>query len=298
MAVRAWKIWLWMSGGGFAGWHLVFGALAGLTVAVIVMDDGLRFAEGRVALGLVAALGVWYIAFGAKAIRPSRRPGPLSGARDSADCGVVRGHAAGSIMLFALYPHMSALLPRRGARGHSCRYFRYQCCHLLPRHCLAVALGCADLLIGLSIRPYRSRTSSTRAGTAPRWFVTERQRLAREIHDTLRRGSPRPAAAGGDRGGNRPGPADLPRPSGRRGEPAEARALVDALAPPTCTPRRCRTPLAESRSTRRHVRVERQAARIAATQVVMLLRAAQEALTNAAKHASRVPRMTLSYAKP
>jgi signal transduction histidine kinase len=287
---------------GFAGWHLVFGALAGLTVAVVVMDDGLKSAEGRVALGLVAALGVWYIAFGAKAIRaePGYRGLVYLAPAIPLTVALFAVTPLGSIMLFALYPHMWALLPRRGAIVGTVGVISATSVVIAAENTvLAVGLGCVTLLIGLSIGLWITNIIDQSRHRAT-LVVTERQRLAREIHDTLAQGFAavllQLEAIEAEIG---PDQRIAKAKAVARENLAEARALVDALAPPDLHASTLPDALSRVAQARDAIfALSGKPRALPPTQEVMLLRAVQEALTNAAKHASASStEVTLSYAK-
>src|SRR5689334_16697552 len=58
------------------GWHLAFGALAGLTGVLIAADDSPGTARRYAAFAVLAALCGWYAAVGARALhREPRRAG-------------------------------------------------------------------------------------------------------------------------------------------------------------------------------------------------------------------------------
>jgi signal transduction histidine kinase len=324
------------------GWHAVFAALAVFTILLMLIDDGLGAGiwSGRrwFAIALLAVLVGWYALTGARAMhRDADEPGQRFGQRIGQGGWYIAVAApltiallavapVGSLMLFALYPQIWALLPLRHAVVSTVgvvtatgvvilfwvdlrldRALEW----LVPTAVslfLALALG---VWITRIIEQSRQRAqlvaelAATRAELAAAnhqaGVLAERERLAREIHDTLAQGlasvvlllEAAEVAVGRDDAVARTH-IDRARATARDNL-AEARSLVEALSPPRLRD----APLVEAlrdladgafvlTGTPRQLCPEAD---------VALLRAAQEALTNARKHsgATRVE-VSLDYA--
>jgi signal transduction histidine kinase len=303
-------------------WHSVFLGLAACTGVLTVVDDGLTTTARTVALAMIAALAAWYLAVGRpglRRLRPAVAYVAVAGPLTVALFGVA---PVGALMLFALYPHIWAMLPTRPAVyatiaavcGVAIVASRHQ---PAPGSAVATAVVVAvvSLVIALPLGLWIARiirqshqraaliseleatrvelaTVSRAAGA-----LTERERLAREIHDTLAQGftsvlllleaaetslESDPTAARRH--------LDRARETVRENL-AEARALVAELTPPDLS--RTSLPDALQRI------VERAGAEPSLLVVlsvtgapyglpteteVALLRAAQEALTNVRRH--------------
>ncbi|MET0238240.1 MAG: sensor histidine kinase [Kibdelosporangium sp.] len=289
---------------GFFGWHTVFAALAVLTAALVALDGGLAGAEARVALALLGALCVWYAVAGAKAItaEPGYRGLVYLVPAVVLTVALFAVSPLGSIMLFALYPHMWALLPRRGAMAGTVVVISATTVVIAAAGesiVLALALGCVTLLIGLALGLWISNIIEQSRHRAT-LVVTERQRLAREIHDTLAQGFAamllQLEAIEAEIG---PDPRLAKAKAVARDNLAEARALVDALAPPDLHASTLPDALSRVARTRDAMfALTGKPRALPPTQEVMLLRAVQEALTNAGKHAAASrTEVTLSYGR-
>jgi signal transduction histidine kinase len=268
---------------GFAGWHAVFGVLAVLTVVVVFPDVK--------SLVLLAVLSVWYAVVGAPALRaePGRRGLLYAVVAAPLTVTLFAFDPSSSIMLFALYPHMWALLPVRGAIvGTVVVITAVAVVTVLSESLLfAVVFGGVTLLVGLLLGLWITRIIDQSRHRAA-LVVTERQRLAREIHDTLAQGFAA-VLLQLEAIESTIGPNEHVAKARRvaRENLAEARALVDALAPPhlhaSSLPDALRR-IADARGACFQLTGRPRA--LPATQEVMLLRAVQEALTNADKHAA------------
>jgi signal transduction histidine kinase len=317
-------------------WHAVMVALAILTGVLVVVDDGVAPASRYVALAVIAGLSIWYALAGRRALRRHNRWGTwylLVAA--PVTVGLLAVAPVGGLMLFGLYPHIWAMLPPRRATVVTVGVVAAVAAVVTVRTpvrgsagATALVVGAVSLVIALLlglwiasiIRQSGRRASllaelaATRAELASlsraAGVLTERERLAREIHDTLAQGytsvlllleavqtalDTDPAAARRH--------LDRARATARENL-AEARALVAELTPPDLS----QTSLPEA--LRRIVeRVDTEAGLRAAFEVagtpyglpadheVTLLRSAQEALTNVRRHAGagRVE-VSLAYA--
>ncbi|MCE7007919.1 sensor histidine kinase [Kibdelosporangium philippinense] len=279
---------------GFVGWHVLFGVLAAITAVVVFVEGGLAVAHI-----LLAALTIWYLVFGATAVRKHGNGVIyLTGAIPLTIAMFVLT-PLGSIMLFALYPHIWVLLPTCAAVYATVTVISATTVVVAGASVLvAVSLGVVTLLIGLALGLWITRIidqSKERAALV----VGERQRLAREIHDTLAQGFAamllQLEAIEAEMGPNQ----HLTKAKQvARDNLAEARALVDALAPPDL--RASSLPdalerIAEARNVAFKLQGKPRA--LPPTHEVMVLRAVQEALNNTAKHANATAtEVQLTYA--
>jgi signal transduction histidine kinase len=316
-------------------WHAGFAALVLLTAVLIAVDDELAAGRRIVAFALLAALAGWYALRSPRGLR--RDGGRYVAVAAPLSVALFAAAPVGAMMLFAIYPHIWRTLPvrraipatamvvagvvavtiaRDGVSGSSLAGIGLTAAVSLV---IAVPLG---LWITRIIGQSRQRAcliaqlAAARAELAEMshaaGVLAERERIAGDIHDTLAQGftsvllllqavesslDTDPAAARRH--------LDRVRQTAQENL-AELRALVAALTPPDLT----RTSLPEA--LRRLV--ERSNAVIEASphavlsvtgtprglpaeHEVALLRAAQEALTNARRHAgaSRVE-VSLTYA--
>jgi signal transduction histidine kinase len=306
------------------GWHLAFGLLAAATGALYTIEDGMRPIERFTALGLLAILIIWYAATAAKVLQRDRsRLGlvylvgavPLTVAMFAI-------RPVGFLMLFALYPHIWALISVRRAIITTA---------IAIAATTAVTLAGAELdlvsllevfvpsVIGLVvatavgvwihriIEQSKQRAelaadlAATRAELAQvsrqAGALAERERLARDIHDTLAQGFASvvlllEAADAAET-------FDAARPQIERARHtaqenlAEARALVAELAPPALRDaslpdalRHLVDRLGPELGLNPALSVTGPPRVLPADQEVVLLRVAQEALTNVRKHAA------------
>ena len=308
------------------GWHLAFGLFA-LVAAVLVVLEDTAPARQAAALALIATLVVWYVASGRRVIHldPATRLGqvyvwvaiPLVIA-------TLALTPVGSVLLFGMYPQIWSMLPTRRAVQASIL--------LTAAVSLVIAVGgglsqesvgtalvvivlgpVVSLLLGLwitrIIEQSRERAQlvaeleSTRAEletiSHDAGVLAERERLARELHDSLGQGFTSTllllAAA----------QSELDRDAGAcaahlamaeqatRENLAELRALVAALTPVALAD--ATLPAALSRLTERVGRELGVAATVSVAGEhrtlppaleVALLRSTQEALANVGKHAA------------
>jgi signal transduction histidine kinase len=318
-------------------WHAVFAGLAALT-AVLVSAN--RF--DPVALGLIAALGLWYAVTGPRALRRDTAwagPAYLAGAVPLT-LGLYAVSPVGALMLFALYPQVWAMVRTRVAIGVTAG---------LVAGTTAVAIGQSDLssdalaswlvvgvvslvaalLLGLWIARIVAQSerraallaelAATRATleqvSREAGALAERERLAREIHDTLAQGftsvlilleaalSAGVAPTGTEQGEaavacSAPNLAPQAREMIERARDtarenlAEARALVAAHTPPdlsqTSLPQALRR-LVDRAGVHSGLHAELAVCGVprglSTEHEVALLRIAQEALTNVRRHA-------------
>ncbi|GLZ81274.1 two-component sensor histidine kinase [Actinorhabdospora filicis] len=312
---------------GIGGWHLVFTALAALTAVLIVFDPDAGSLRKAIALGVLAAIAAAYLALGSRAL------GRDDAARGLAyialalplTVGLFALTSIGSILFFLLYPHIWALLPTRraliasalAASGTAATLIRQSGADLWA----ATGIGLASLFsawllgtwINRIVRQSEERarliaeldTARTRLAEAARetGVLAERQRLARDIHDTVAQGlaaiimlldvaaddvRERPdAAVERIRRAHRTAAENL----------AEARALVAALRPPDL-----RDSLGEAlrlvlaRHEHASLAVTGEARPLETHAEVAILRTTQEALANAARHAGATrTRVELEY---
>ena len=298
-------------------WHAVFAGLAALA-AVFVISEGFD----PVALGLIAAMGGWYAVTGPRALRrDSAWAGPvyLAGAVPLT-LSLYAATPVGALMLFVLYPHVWAMVRTRLAIGVTVG---------LVAGCTAVAIAQSDLsfdalvgwlvlavvsvavalLLGLWIARIVAQSqrraellaelAATRATleqvSREAGALAERERLAREIHDTLAQGFTsvlillEAALSAGPQAAR--DMIERARDTARENL-AEARALVAELTPPdlsqTSLPQALRR-LVDRATVQAGLHVELAVCGVprglSTAHEVALLRTAQEALTNVRRHA-------------
>lgn len=308
------------------GWHIAYGALAAMAAVLFLVDDGTSAADRWAGLAILAAACTWYAAVGRRVLGAEfSRAGlayvvvaiPLT-------IGLFLTAPFGMLMLFMLFPHVWALLPARRASIASAAiavatsvrmvgWTGFSAGWLLSVGTLTVGFLLVSMVIGLwisrIIRQSKSRGAliaelaatrtelaevSHRAGVA-----TERERLARDIHDTLTQGFASillllDAAEAEIEPGNEPARGHLRNARKTAQENiAEARAMITALRPPHL--RQASLPEAL------HQLVDRLSSQLGAQvrlaitgeprplptdKEVVLLRAAQEALANVHRHAA------------
>ncbi len=316
------------------GWHFAFGLLATVTGGLYAIEDGLWPAERFAALAILAVLCVWYAVTAARVLQ-----------RDRSRLGLVYVGGAlpltitlfairpvGALMLFALYPHIWALLPVRRAIVATTVALAATAAVTLAGTTLgpiavleALIPAVIGLLVATAVGVWVSRIieqssqraqlvadlAATRAELArvsrEAGALAERERLARDIHDTLAQGFASvvlllEAADGAES-------LDAARLHLERARHtaqenlAEARALVAELAPPAL--RDASLPDALRHLVQRlgpelglspALSVTGSPRPLPADHEVVLLRVAQEALTNVRKHAmASCVRIELSY---
>ncbi|MCP3801512.1 sensor histidine kinase [Allokutzneria sp. A3M-2-11 16] len=310
----------WQNSAG--GWHLGFAALGLLTVTAAFPLS--QPANQIMAIFLLIALGVWYAVTGAEMIgvEPGRLGYVYLAGAVPLTLAILWFTPAGVLVLFVLYPHVWMMLPTRWAAATTvttvCAVGAIMVIRegFSPASVLLVAgITAVCLLLGLGLGLWITRIirqSAGRAATLAELEATraelaevshdagvlaERERLAREIHDTLAQGftsmvmmlQALEPEIDDDRDAAQRRRAQLEEIA--RGNLAEARSLVALLTPTHLEA----APLAEA--------VERLVAQvgrelgITATMLlsgeqrplptnheVVLLRGTQEALANVRKH--------------
>ncbi|QFY09384.1 sensor histidine kinase [Nonomuraea phyllanthi] len=314
------------------GWHLAFATLAVLTAGLLFTGDaGPPAADRPVALLVLVLLCGWYGATGARALHRTRsRVGvvylagavPLSAALFAAA-------PSGALMSCMLYPHIWALLPLRRAIAVTVASVASMAAVMIVRSdaygqeppsvilVAAVALVAALVLgvwITRIIEQSRQRARLVEELAATRTelaevsrqagALAERERLAREIHDTLAQGFTSvllllEAAKAGtcERDQAARGHLDQARRTAVDNL-AEARALVAALPPPQLFDASLPDALgglierfeAET-AIEAAFMVTGTPRRLTPNEEVVLLRVTQEALANVRKHASGAGRL-------
>ncbi len=197
------------------GWHLAFGVFAAVTAVLVVTGQGVADGRRAVVLALLAVLCAWYAGTGARVLhaRPRGRLGGwyLAVAVPLTVAMFVLALPT-SVMLFALYPHIWSLLPTRQAVWTTAAT-TVSVSAALPLVGGPQALGAAAivfvlgllvaLLMGLWISKIieqsveRARLAADLAATRTELaeasrqagMLAERERLARDLHDTLAQGS-------------------------------------------------------------------------------------------------------------
>jgi len=303
------------------GWHVLFGLMVAAALAISLAND-----DGAIAVVLLAVLVAAYVLLGLTALR--RQSMVLAVAYLAVAWAVLlvlEAHdPAALVLLFALYPQVFVLLPRRGAIAATVVLtlaFSLVLVGLngwtrdawLWNGLAAVGYIVFALVIGLFIdgliresrlnRTLLAELRETQAelATAEReaGALEERERIARDIHDTIAQGftsivmlsqAGESALGRGDDGNAARRFAEIQETA--RDNLAEARALVAAMAPPSLERdglvgalRR----LSERHATETGVPVRfsvlGRPRSLAPSSEVTALRAAQESLANARRHA-------------
>jgi signal transduction histidine kinase len=309
-----------------AGWHAAFGVLAAMILGLILADGGLSPVRRSAGLAVLAVACAWYALLGRRVIHGEfSRSGliyvtvaiPLA-------IGLFAIAAPGALLLCMLYPQIWALLPARmaaaasgttaaGIAAATLAWTGLSAGSLESTGAVAVASVLVALVIGLwitrIIRQSKHRAAlitelaaarseleelSRRAGAA-----AERERLARDIHDTLTQGFASIMllleATEAEMGpGHDAARAHLRNARQTAQENiAEARAMITTLAPPHL--RHASLPAALRQLVERVQAELGAAARLAATAQprpmaanaeVVVLRVTQEALANVRRHAA------------
>jgi signal transduction histidine kinase len=321
---------------GYVGWHAGFGALAVLAAVLVASDGGIGPGARVTGLVLLVALCGCYVAVGARALRRESPGAGLAYLLLAAPLtvGLFAVAPVAGLMLGALYPHIWALLPLPRAVAGTVVVVAAVSGVLfgtigpgsdgvLP----ALAYGGAALLLALLLGLWITRIigqSERRAELIAELDATrdelaavsretgalaERARVARDVHDTVAQGFAsvllQLAAVEAELGSGQDA-ARRHLAAARRTAQAnleEARSLIDALTPPDL--RAASLPEALHRLAARtraefglavRVDVTGAARALPASQEVVLFRAAQEALTNAGRHAgARTAALRLAY---
>lgn len=307
-----------------SGWHLAFGVLATVTAVLFTSDEAMPDARKWGGLAALAALSIWYAATGARAVyrEPDRIGRRYLAAAVPLTVGMFALAPVGSVMLFILYPHIWALLVKRQALAVTAITVAATAAAMFAHAdrtpgaalpvaassvvalAFAVTLGLwitriieqcqrrADLVAELSAARAELAEAGRRAGVA-----AERERLARDIHDTLAQGFAGVVllvdAAASDVGHD---DRAARRRLERAGEIArenltEARLLVEALTPAALSEaslpdalRQMLDRLGAELDVECAFEVAGDPRRLPTDQEVTLLRVVQEALTNVRKH--------------
>jgi signal transduction histidine kinase len=308
------------------GWHVAYGVLAAMAAILFLLDSGISPVDRWAGLAILAVSCGWYAAVGRRALGSDfSRTGlayivvaiPLT-------IGLFVTAPFGTLLLFMLYPHIWALLSTRRAFIASAviavatgirlvGWPGYSSGWLLSVSTVTVGLFMVSVVIGLwigrVIRQSKSRGTliteltatqaelaqvSHRAGVA-----AERERLARDIHDTLTQGFASillllDAAEAEIGPGNEPARGHL-RNARRTAQEniAEARAMITTLTPPhlrqTSLPEALRQLVDRLRpqlGSQAGLVITGDPRPLSTDKEVVLLRAAQEALTNVHRHAA------------
>lgn len=300
------------------GWHVLFGLMVAVAAAFLVADG-----HAWPGLALLAVLVVGYVGLAL----PGERRGDW---RRYAYVGlaiVVLGlltwlDQASLVLLFALYPQCFLILERRQSiaavvaltvvwnlelialDGWSLESWGVHSVTSIGNIVFALVIG---LFIDGLVRESRERKqllgelreaqAELAAAEREAGALAERERIARDIHDTLAQGftsivmlsqAAETAAAVGDEGGVSARLAQIQATA--RENLAEARALVGAMSPPALDG--TALPDALARLTSRTdlgvpvaLRVEGEPRPLSSTSEVAALRATQEAVSNAVRHA-------------
>ncbi|WP_214406942.1 sensor histidine kinase [Pseudonocardia lacus] len=294
------------------GWH-AFAALFAAAAAVLLVLDG-----QWVALGLLAALALWYALTGARALHRSRST-RLGAAYAVVATALVLAMFAltpiGAVLFFLLFPHYWRLLPvKRALLVTVVAIAGIGAVRMVPAAMgtgevpLVVAwlagMLVASLFLGLWISRIVDQSfqraalleelEHTRAELAAAsrdlGALAERERLAREIHDTLAQGFSSISMLAQGMDPDDPKVALVERTA--RENLAEARALVAALASPQLDA--ATLPAALNRLVERvgdelgieaRMRVEGAERALPPGHDIVLMRVGQEAVANVRKHA-------------
>ncbi|MBA2553357.1 MAG: sensor histidine kinase [Geodermatophilaceae bacterium] len=303
------------------GWHVLFAALLLITIGVAISDSSGSTAARTGAVGVLVGWGGWYLATGLRSWRQDGRSfGLIYVAGMLPLClATLSILPSTSVILFAAIPQIYATIERlRYAVGAVVLLFTGFGIALYLHGAGAgvfIGLGFSALFsavlgawIGGIIRQSRQRADwitelrETRAELAEvnhdRGALAERERLSRDIHDTLAQGftsivmllEAADAEIGADDEAVRRHLA-LARSTARENL-AEARSLVAALSPAGLADgslvdaiRRLVSRCAEELQVRAAVSVTGDPRRLSSATEVVLLRAAQEGLANVRKHA-------------
>ena len=318
-------------------WHVAMVGLGSATAVLLVIDDSLSTMARYAAIGLTATIIAWYAFVGRHGFRhalPWVGPAyvlvvaPLT-------VGLFAAAPVGSLMLFALYPHIWVMLPARWAVVMTAAVvsgvgvvsgLRYPVQGSVMGTVLVV--GAVSLVVGLPLGLWIARIigqsrqraellaelDATRAELATvshaAGVLAERERLAREIHDTLAQGftsvllllDAADSVLETDAAARRH--VEAARVTARDNL-AEARALVASFTPPDLT--HTSLPQALQRLVERadgelgprvSLVVLGSPSGLPAEHEVALLRCAQEALTNVRRHSgAQLATVSLAYGK-
>lgn len=310
-------------------WHAGFAIVAALTV-VLLLVDGTPTGRLAIALTLLAALGAWYAAVGSRAMHrdshhnPVRRGAVYLAVAIPLTIALIVVTPPASVLLCLLYPHVWVMVPARAAVGFTtvvavgstAAMFRVAAgapsrqvlAMLTVAGVTVVASAGAGLWISRIIAQSRDRATLVAELAATRselarvshqaGMLAERERLAREIHDTVAQGATSVLllldAIEVDLATN---PTATQAHLSRARESAqdnldEVRALIAALTPPQLSDaslpdalRRIVARIGPPLADRATVTVTGTPLPLPHDRDVVALRAVQEALMNVRKHA-------------
>lgn len=305
------------------GWHVAFGVFAAAVAAFILVDTDLGPARQYGGLAILAVMCGWYVIVGRRLVQaePSRSGLVYIAVELPLTVGLFAIVPFGALTLCLLYPHIWRLLPTSRAIVASVvttlatavaavAWTGLGAAQLVSAGGMAVASLLVAMFVGLYvsriIRQSRSRAvliaelAATRTELAElsrsAGAAAERERLARDIHDTLTQGFASillllDAAEAGIVPGSGQALMHLRKARMTAKENiAEARAMIGSLAPPHL--RDAPLPAALRQLVDDHapgvsarLAVTGQPCLLTTDAEVVLLRATQEALTNVRKHA-------------
>jgi len=314
------------------GWHVLFGLMVAATLAISLANG-----DGPLAVVLLVVLVTAYLLLGLSALR--RQSMALAVAYLAVAWAVLlvlEAHdPAALVLLFALYPQVFVLLPRSGAiaatvvltlafslvlvglNGWTRDAWLWNGLAAIGYIVFALVIGLfIDGLIRESrlnrrlLAELRETQADLAAAEREAGALEERERIARDIHDTIAQGftSIVMLSQAGEAAASRGDTASAQRRFGEiqetaRENLAEARALVGALAPPALT--EAGLPGSLERIVARYraetgvdavAAVQGEARPLAPTSEVTALRATQECLANARRHAgAQHVEVTLAY---
>jgi signal transduction histidine kinase len=307
-------------------WHVAFGLLAVSTAVLLLFESAPGLPLRMAGLGVLAIAGGWYAAVGRQVLGAERsRAGLVFVAVEAALVVALFGLApSGALMLCMLYPHIWALLPNRlaafvtaatgaGTAAAMLRWTGLSTAALLSVYAVAGGAVLLALITGSWINRIIEESKrraaligeleATRTEVAElshaNGVMAERARLARDIHDTLAQGfasvllllDATQTQVGRDDAAAL-GHLRTARKTARENL-AEARAMVVALTPPQLISASLPAALRElvdrvagELPLRASLSVTGETWPLRADAQVVLLRSAQEALTNVRRHAA------------
>lgn len=197
------------------GWHVAFGVFAVVTAVLVVTGQGTPAGRRAVVLALLAVMCAWYAGTGARVLHSQPR-GPLGqwylGVAVPLTITMFVLAPPTSVMLFALYPHIWSLLPTRQAVwATAATTVSVSAAVLLTGGPQALGGAAVVFVLGLLVALVmglwiskiidqsmeRARLAADLAATRTELaaasrqagILAERERLARDLHDTLAQGS-------------------------------------------------------------------------------------------------------------
>lgn len=307
------------------GWQLAFAVLAAMTGGLLLLDTSLSPIRRIAGMAVLVVLCGWYSAVGRRVLHAERSPAGLIyvAAAIPLTVGLFAIAPVGALMLCMLYPHVWALLPVRQATVATVAALAATAVALVgwtgsgtAQLVTVGAVTVAGLLVSIVnglwitriIEQSKRRAAliaeldATRAEVAElsraAGVMAERERLARDIHDTLAQGFTSvllllEAAEAEIGSGHTSAHAHLRRAKKTVQENiAEARAMVSELSPPHL--RDASLPVALRQLVDRlgpdlgvesTLAVTGSPGPLTVNEEVVLLRATQEALANVRRHA-------------